>query len=91
MTQQIPRTSVDMLVDNIAYASDMLSEMCDKIAFIKRSIPPMEAMRDVAFSNDFEAIANQNGVMADTAVLVWTIEKAKELLSTIGSEIIGFD
>lgn len=91
MTQQIPKTSVDSLVDNIAYASDMLADMSNQIIAIKRNLPPMEAMRDVAFSADYPAIFAQNNVMADTTTLVWSLENAKTLLSMICSEIIQSD
>lgn len=88
MIPQIPRTSADMLVDNIAYASDMLNDMIDKIMSIKRCLPPIDAMRDIAFGGDFNAIYDQNSIMSDTAALVWSIEQSKSLLNNIGAEIM---
>ena len=91
MTQQLPKTSVDTLIDNIAYASDMLADMCDMIAVIKRNIPPIDAMQDVAFSADYSAIFAQNSVMADTTALVWSLENTKTLLTLIRNEIVQSD
>lgn len=87
MTQQMPKTSVDMLIDNIAYAADIIADMSDRIMAIKRCLPPIEAMRDIAYSADYPAIYAQNSFMADTATLVWSLENSRNLLTMIGNQI----
>lgn len=91
MIQQMPKTSVDMLIDNLAYASDILAEMTDRMMAIKRCLPPIDAMRDVAYSADYPAIYSQNSFMADTSTLVWSLENSKNLLTMIGSQISETD
>lgn len=87
MTQQIPRTSGDIIVDNIEYLSDLLSDMLTTVERMRKLLPVREDIRNIAFSEDINQVNELNRVMADTSTAVWATEKAKDILSTVFNDL----
>ena len=87
MTQQIPRTSGDIIVDNIDYLSDLLSDMLTTIDRLRKILPAREDVHNIAFSEDINQVNELNRVMADTVTAVWATEKAKDILSTVFNDL----
>ena len=87
MTQQIPRTSGDIVIDNIEYLSDLLSDMLTTVDRMRKLLPIREDIHNLAFSDDINQVNELNRVMADTAIAVWAAEKTKDILSNVYSDL----
>ena len=87
MTQQIPRTSGDVIVDNLEYLSDLVSDILTTIDRTRKLLPAREEIRDLAFSEDIGQVNELNRVMADTAIAVWAAERTKDIVTNVFNDL----
>ena len=88
---QLPRTSGDMIIDNIEYLSDLLGDMLSTVDRIRKTLPTRETLHDLSLSEDIYQAIEVNRVMADTATLVWSAEKTKDILTTVFADLSAED
>lgn len=84
---QLPRTSGDVIVDNIEYLSDLISDMLTTVDRMRKLLPARENVRELAFSDDIGQVNELNRIMADTATAVWATEKTKEILTNVFTDL----
>lgn len=86
MNPQI-RTSADIIVDNVEYLTDLLSDMLSTVDRIRKNLPPRDDIRMLSLSDDLGQVNEVNRVMADTTTLVWSAEKTKEILNDVFNDL----